>query len=411
MCRRSPRWTTTRRARSPASTARAARSSASSRSSGARSSPTRRSRRSSARPSSRPRTSEFEQHFGLSIPRIVAARSIKDIIERRKARGRQHAHAAARAQAVPRRDEQERLVERKIKEAHPRHPDREALHQARNLHALLQPDVLRPRRLRRRGRRAAVLRQVREGSDRRRGGDDRRDPPGRARRARTSTWTPRCGAATTRCSGWRRRATSRRRTPTTPTQEADRRRATPASAAIRSRRISSRRSARSSRARYGAKQLYENGLSIQTGARRQAAGGGEPRAGRRAAPDRQAARVPQAAPEHARGRPDDRDLQTPALGPADGGRTTSSRQSSTDCGGAAIQLRAGALHVIDRSEGLRLDRQDAPARNWSRRRPRRNAAAHSRRRPRTPRPARSSRRRWSRARCWRSTTAPARSAR
>ena len=79
-------------------------------------------------------------------------------------------------------------------------------------------------------------------------------------------------------------------------------------------------------ARYGAKQLYENGLSIQTGARRAAPGSGEPRARRRPAPDRQAPRVPQAAPQRGRRRADDRDLPARALGAADGGRTNRARR-------------------------------------------------------------------------------------
>jgi hypothetical protein len=60
-----------------------------------------------------------------------------------------------------------------------RDPDREAIHEARNLHAVLQPDVLRPRRLWRPGRVAAVLRQSGEGPHARGGRPDCRDPPGK----------------------------------------------------------------------------------------------------------------------------------------------------------------------------------------------------------------------------------------
>ena len=67
---------------------------------------------------------------------------------RRAAQGRrrQHADAAARPQAVPDRRED---LGAQDQGSDPRHPDREALHEERDLHALLQPDVLRPRRLRR----------------------------------------------------------------------------------------------------------------------------------------------------------------------------------------------------------------------------------------------------------------------
>ena len=116
---------------------------------------------------------EFEQHFGLSIPRIVVT-LMKDIAERAQGGRRQHADPAARAQAVPHRRED---VGAQDPRGDPRDPDREALHQAGDLHALRQPDVLRPRRLRRRGGVAPVLRQVGQGPRARGGGDDRRHPP------------------------------------------------------------------------------------------------------------------------------------------------------------------------------------------------------------------------------------------
>ena len=183
-CRRSPRSTTTRRARSARLRRATARSSASSRSSAARSSPTTRSRRKLRQAILAAEDAEFEQHFGLSIPRIVVTLDAGHRRAAARRARREHAHPAARAQAVPRRDDED--VGAEDQGSDPRDPDREALHQARDLHALLQPDVLRPRRLRRRGGVAALLRQVREGSDARGGGADRRHPPGqRARRART----------------------------------------------------------------------------------------------------------------------------------------------------------------------------------------------------------------------------------
>ena len=116
---------------------------------------------------------EFYQHFGLSIPRIVvtAGQGHHPAPHAR----REHADAAARPQAVPDRRQD---AGAKDQGGDPRDPDREALHQARDLHALLQPDVLRPRRLRRRGGLAALLRQVGEGRLARGGGADRRHPAG-----------------------------------------------------------------------------------------------------------------------------------------------------------------------------------------------------------------------------------------
>ena len=90
---------------------------------------------------------------------------------------------------------------------------------------------------------------------------------------------------------------------------------------------------------------------------------------------------------------------------------TSCRRSSPASTAPTIAAARRPLHVDDRSQGLRVDRQDDAGAARDARRPRRSAAADRRRRPRTPRPARSSSRRSSRARCSRSTTAPARSSR
>ena len=87
----------------------------------------------------------FEQHFGLSIPRIVVT-LMQGHHRAAQGRRRQHADPAARPQAVP---DRRKDLGAEDQGGDPRHPDREALHEARDLHALLQPDVLRPRRLRR----------------------------------------------------------------------------------------------------------------------------------------------------------------------------------------------------------------------------------------------------------------------
>ena len=101
---------------------------------------------------------EFEHHIGIRPMRLLVT-----VVREPRLRApavlcrRQHAHAAARAQAVPQAGEDARA---EGQGGRARAPDREALHQAGDLHALLQPDEPRPRRVRRRGRVAGVLRQV-----------------------------------------------------------------------------------------------------------------------------------------------------------------------------------------------------------------------------------------------------------
>ena len=155
-------------------------------------------------------------------------RDVLEAIEGRARAGvaagrRQHAHAATRAQSLSRRrrlSDRRHSLERKIKEAivavqiEKRYTKREISDPLR------QPDVVRARHLRRRGGLAAVLRQVGQRADARRGGAARRHHPvarapesvrqhGRARRA----------GATTCCSGWPTRATSRSRRPTPPSKK------------------------------------------------------------------------------------------------------------------------------------------------------------------------------------------------
>ena len=70
---------------------------------------------------------------------------------------------------------------------HPRLPDREELHQGGDLHALLQPGLLRPRQLRGGGGQPVLLRQVREGPDPGRGRARRRRAPERSAASLPST--------------------------------------------------------------------------------------------------------------------------------------------------------------------------------------------------------------------------------
>ena len=72
--------------------------------------------------------------------------------------------------------------------------------------------------------------------------------------------------------------------------------------------------------RYGAKQLYENGLSMQTALDLRLQEAATHGARRGPAADRQAARLPQAAPQRRRRRARDRELPPAALGPADARR-------------------------------------------------------------------------------------------
>ena len=138
--------------------------------------------------------------------------------------GRQHADAAAGAQPqgavradVQKRGDLFRLPRAEDEGADPRDPDREALHQARDLHDLLQPDVPRARRLRRRGRVAPVLRQVEQGADARGGGAHRRHLPDARAAEPVRRHEARDAAAQHRAAAHgRRAATSRRRRPTPP---------------------------------------------------------------------------------------------------------------------------------------------------------------------------------------------------
>ena len=349
---------------------------------------------------------EFEQHFGINISRIVVAAHQGHHRAAQAAR-REHADAAARAQAVPDRRED---VGAQDQGSAPRDPDREALHQARDLHALLQPDVPRPRRLRRRGGVAAVLRQVDQGPVARRSGADRRHLPGQrapepVRRHGAALRAPQLHAA-----GWRKTASSR-------TAEAD---------AAKQKPIVTRGQPtgqpsvapffveevrKQLEARYGAKGLYENGLSVQTTLDVRAAGGGQPRARGRAAPHRQAPRLPEAEAQRPRRRPHDRGVPARALGSPDGGRRlVPAVVTAPTAPTIAASRRPVPRH--DRSQRASPGRGRPPATQLVKPGDLVEVAArHAGRRARRPRPSRSSRRRSSKARCSRSTTAPARSRR
>ena len=163
--------------------------------------------------------------------------------------------------------------------------------------------------------------------------------------------------------------------------------------------------------RYGAKQLYENGLSIQTGARREAAGSRQPRARRRPAAHRQAARLPEAAPQRRRRRAHGRGLPHARWDRTDAGRRHRPGRRAGRRRPRRSSVRAGALRVTIDKKGFAWTRQDRrhaardAAATWSRRAWRRWT------RPRMPPPPRSSSRRSSKGPCSRSTTGPGRSRR
>ena len=163
--------------------------------------------------------------------------------------GRQHAHAAAGAQPQGTvRPHQREIVRAEDPRGHPRDPDREALHQERDLHDLLQPDVPRPRRLRRRGRVAALLPEVEQAADARGSGADRRHlPDARAPEPVRRHEARDRAAATSCCSAWPTSATSRRREADAAKQQADRH-ARPAEPAARHRAVLRRGGAQASRA-------------------------------------------------------------------------------------------------------------------------------------------------------------------
>ena len=352
-CRKSPPSTTIGRARSAASTRRTARSSASSPSSAGWSSATTTSP-ALARGDHRGRGCGLQSHFGLSISRIVM-RLTRDVVEAmtespragRRAGRRQHVDAAARAQPLRRRVGYrigDTSLERKIKEAHRRDADREAVHEARDPDALRQPELFRPRHVRRRGRVAPVLRQIGQGREPRRSGAARRHHPvARAPEPVRRHRPRRPGGATTCCSGWPTRATSRQTRPKPPRQK-------PIVVAGQPQQPGSiapyfvEEVRKHLEQQYGAKALYESGLSVTTTLDRRCSRSANRAIEHGLRRDRQAARLPQADAQRRRRQAHDRRLQGRPLAAADrrrrhrpGGRRRSRqdrRRTARACGSA-----------------------------------------------------------------------------
>ena len=122
---------------------------------------------------------DFEQHFGLSVSRILDDGGQGRA--HRPARRRQHHHAAARPQSVPaghlHAGAARTSGRSSARFAKPFSPcSSSGVHEARDLRALREPGAA-ARRLRRRGGRADVLQQVGEGRHARRSRDDCRHHP------------------------------------------------------------------------------------------------------------------------------------------------------------------------------------------------------------------------------------------
>ena len=288
--------------------------------------------------------SEFEQHFGFSIPRIVDD-ARQGHHRAAQGRRRQHADATAGAQAVPDRRED---VGAEDQGSAARDPDREALHQARDLHALLQPDVLRPRRLRRRGGVAAVFRQVGKGPDGRGGRAIAGHPPGQrapepVRQHGRGASAPQLHARPDGGGRLHQRGRGGGRK-----EEADHPSRRAVGAALR-RALLPRRSSQGARRPVRRQAAVRERSRDPDRARRRAAGGGQPRARRGAPPHRPAARIPKAPAQRRCRRPRDRDLPTSALGSPDEGIDDIVPAVVTNADGATIELRAGPFQRHGRS--------------------------------------------------------------
>ena len=114
----------------------------------------------------------FDSHLGLSLPRIVVT-AIKDVMRGQRAGASTLTQQLAQ-QSVPHQREDARPQDQG---SVPDDSDREALHEARDLHALLQSHSLGPRDVRRRSRVPSVFRQVGEGPHARGSGAARRHHP------------------------------------------------------------------------------------------------------------------------------------------------------------------------------------------------------------------------------------------
>ena len=272
---------------------------------------------------------EFDRHFGVNIWRMLVAAAI-DIAERRRAQG-----ASTLTQQLARNLKEqfgltnEKSFERKIREIDPRDSDREAVHEARDLHHLLQSDVPRARRLRRRGGVAHVLQQVEQAAVARGGGADCRHLPDArapepvrrhrsARRSRRNVVLQRMADEhfITQAAGRRGQAEAGRHP-------------RPAEPAARHRAVLRRGSPQAPRApvrRQGA--LRERPLGAHD-ARRDDAGSGQPGDRARAAARRQTPRLSEAEAQRPRRAPHDRGVQGRAVDPSDRTSATSFPPSSS----------------------------------------------------------------------------------
>ncbi len=173
------------RTRSRACSRATARRSASSPSNAASSSATTTWRRCCGRPSSPARTPSFEQHFGVSVSRIVIT-AVQDASDRPAHSAPARSRSSWRAMLFLTEYMQDGVfertgfkgLERKVKEIARRDSDREALHQARNPDDLRQPDQPGPRRSTASKRpRALYFDKPAKDADARGSRDDRRDHP------------------------------------------------------------------------------------------------------------------------------------------------------------------------------------------------------------------------------------------
>ncbi len=240
----------------------------------------------------------------------------------------QHADAAARAQALPEAREDPRTEGQGVGA---RAPDREAVHQARDLHALLQPDEPRPRRVRGRGGRARVLRQAGQGPDARRGRDHCRHPA--AARAPEPVHQPEMGHAApqlhARADG--RRGFHHGGSGRCRAEEADRPRRAAGVGELEGAvlRGGGPPAPRAALRRAG---TLRGRLDGPNDARRRPAGGRDPRTGSRLESARQAPGLPQRRPQRHRRGPRGREPPRTAVGSPDCGRRH--RAGGGDGGGA-----------------------------------------------------------------------------
>ena len=217
-----------------------------------------------ARPATRsssPRTSASTS-TPASTGSACPARSCANITRAQLRRGLLDDHDAARAQHLPRAHHAREDARAQAQGSQGRARDRGAVLEGQDPRALPEPDLPRQRRVRRRDRVAALLRQVGARPEPRRGGDARRAAQGAG--ALQSAPLPRARDPAPqhghRAHAARRRDQRRRREPRQGVSAAARA-ARPSRAT--SRRTSSSGSASSSTQQFG-QQLYEQGLKVYT---------------------------------------------------------------------------------------------------------------------------------------------------